>query len=186
MSLKYPYKEYAVYKGAQNRFGFPDSGVEHFFHLPIDSQIRDYLIGACADPTCLPWSQWAYEHYISFQRQFRAMPLCGANSATTRKDAFYRGMMPIKQLGNLLKQIALLPAPPRERLLTIRVISTGSVSVFHLQHSLLLIKNLVRCIDRLNPQLNIGRCYQPIWNRSPAVAVTRHFGKQSIVSLSSR
>ena len=74
MSLKYLYNEYAAYKGTENRFGFPDSNVEHFFHLPIDSQIRNYLINMCsfADPTSLPWSQWAYEDYISFQRQLRA------------------------------------------------------------------------------------------------------------------
>ena len=73
MSLKYLYNEYAAYKGKLNQFGFPDDNVEHFFHLPIDSQIRDFLVGNCQfiDPTSLPWSQWNYEHYISFQNQLR-------------------------------------------------------------------------------------------------------------------
>jgi hypothetical protein len=70
MSLKYLYNEYAVYRGKVNQFQFPDNNVEHFFHLPIDSQIRDFLIDHChfVAPTRLPWSQWNYEHYISFQR----------------------------------------------------------------------------------------------------------------------
>lgn len=73
MSLKYLYNEFAAYKGSQNQFGFPDSNVEHLFHLPIDSQIRNYLVGTCAfaDPTSLPWSQWTHDHYISFQHQLR-------------------------------------------------------------------------------------------------------------------
>jgi len=50
--------------------------VEHFFHLPIDSQIRTYLVAKChfVDPgnmKKLPWSKWAYKHYISFQFQLR-------------------------------------------------------------------------------------------------------------------
>ena len=73
MSLKYLYNEYAVYKGKSNRFKFPENRIEHLFHLPIDSQIRDYLVGNCrfVDPTPLPWSQWSYDHYISFQHQLR-------------------------------------------------------------------------------------------------------------------
>ena len=39
MSLKYLYNEYAAYKGKPNRFKFPENNIEHFFHLPIDSQI---------------------------------------------------------------------------------------------------------------------------------------------------
>lgn len=71
MSLKYLYNEYAIYRGKVNQFRFPDNNVEHFFHLPIDSQIRDFLTDNChfIAPTRLPWSQWNYEHYISFQRQ---------------------------------------------------------------------------------------------------------------------
>lgn len=73
MSLKYLYNEYAAYKGKQNHFGFPDNNIENFFHLPIDSQIRNHLVGSFhfKDPTCLPWSQWSYDHYISFQHQLR-------------------------------------------------------------------------------------------------------------------
>jgi len=73
MSLKYLYNEYAAYKGTLNQFGFPSNNVEHLFHLPIDSQIREFLVGNCrfSDPTHLPWSQWTYDHYISFQHQLR-------------------------------------------------------------------------------------------------------------------
>jgi hypothetical protein len=73
MSLKYLYNEYAAYKGKLNKFGFPDNNIEHFFHLPIDSQICEFLVGNCCfiDPTSLPWSQWTYDHYISFQHQLR-------------------------------------------------------------------------------------------------------------------
>jgi hypothetical protein len=73
MSLKYLYNEYAVYRGKTNQFRFPDNNIEHFFHLPIDSQIRDFLVRNChfIAPTRIPWSQWNYEHYISFQRQLR-------------------------------------------------------------------------------------------------------------------
>lgn len=73
MSLKYLYNEYATYKGKLNQFEFPDNNIEHIFHLPIDSQIRDYLVDHChfVDPTRLPWSQWIYEDYISFQHQLR-------------------------------------------------------------------------------------------------------------------
>ena len=73
MSLKYLYNEYAAYIGKLNQFGFPDNSVEHFFHLPIDSQIRDFLVGNCyfINPTRLPWSHWNYDHYISFQNQLR-------------------------------------------------------------------------------------------------------------------
>jgi len=73
MSLKYLYNEYAVYQGKINQFRFPDNNIEHFFHLPIDNQILDFLIQNChfITPTRLPWSQWNYEHYISFQRQLR-------------------------------------------------------------------------------------------------------------------
>jgi len=73
MSLKYLYNEYAAYKGKMNKFGFPDNNIEQFFHLPIDSQIREFLVGNCCfiDPTRLPWSQWTYDHYISFQHQLR-------------------------------------------------------------------------------------------------------------------
>lgn len=73
MSLKYLYNEYAAYKGKLNQFRFPDNNIEHLFHLPIDSQIRNFLVGHCrfSDPTRLPWSQWTYDHYISFQYQLR-------------------------------------------------------------------------------------------------------------------
>ncbi len=73
MSLKYLYNEYAVYRGKVNQFRFPDNNLEHFFHLPIDSQIRDFLTDNChfIAPARLPWSQWNYEHYISFQCQLR-------------------------------------------------------------------------------------------------------------------
>lgn len=72
MSLKYLYNEFAAYYGNQNQFGFPDN-IEHLFHLPIDRQTRNHLVGRChfADPTSLPWSQWAYDHYIAFQNQLR-------------------------------------------------------------------------------------------------------------------
>jgi len=73
MSLKYIYNEYATYKGNLNQFEFPDNNMELLFHLPIDSQIRDFLVRNChfIDPTRLPWSQWRYDHYISFQHQLR-------------------------------------------------------------------------------------------------------------------
>lgn len=73
MSLKYLYNEYAAYKGTLNQLRFPDNNIEHLFHLPIDSQIRDALIYnfRFIAPTRLPWSQWTYEHYISFQYQLR-------------------------------------------------------------------------------------------------------------------
>lgn len=73
MSLKYLYNEYASYKEKLNQFKFPENNVEHLFHLPIDSQIRDYLVGSYRfiAPTRLPWSQWTYDHYISFQHQLR-------------------------------------------------------------------------------------------------------------------
>ena len=73
MSLKYLYNEFAAYYGEVNRFQFPDNNIEHFFHLPIDKQIRDQLVNSCnfSDPTSLPWSKWTYDHYISFQSQLR-------------------------------------------------------------------------------------------------------------------
>ena len=73
MSLKYLYNEYATYKGKLNQFRFPDNNVEHLFHLPIDSQIRNCLVDNYhfSDPTSLPWSQWTYDHYMSFQNQLR-------------------------------------------------------------------------------------------------------------------
>ena len=73
MSLKYLYNEYATYKGEVNQLGFPANNEEHLFHLPIDSQIRNYLVGKCqfTDPTSLPWSQWTYDQYMSFQNQLR-------------------------------------------------------------------------------------------------------------------
>jgi hypothetical protein len=73
MSLKYLYNEYAAYKGKLNQLRFPDNNIEHLFHLPIDSQIRNALINnfRFIAPTRLPWSQWTYEHYISFQHQLR-------------------------------------------------------------------------------------------------------------------
>jgi hypothetical protein len=73
MSLKYLYNEFAAYYPHQNRFRFPDNDVEHFFHLPIDGQIRNRLVGYhhFVDPTSLPWSKWTYHHYIGFQSQLR-------------------------------------------------------------------------------------------------------------------
>lgn len=73
MSLKYLYNEFAAYYGKVNHFNFPDNNVEYFFHLPVDLQIRNHLVIRCrfADPTSLPWSQWSYDHYISFQSQLR-------------------------------------------------------------------------------------------------------------------
>jgi hypothetical protein len=73
MSLKYLYNEFAVYYGKLNQFRFPDNNIEYFFHLPIDSQIRGFLVSNCnfVDPTLLPWSQWTNHHYISFQSQLR-------------------------------------------------------------------------------------------------------------------
>lgn len=74
MSLKYLYNEFAAYYGELNQFHFPDNNMECFFHLPIDSQIRSYLVKKCnfADPTSLPWSKWTYDHYINFQFQLRS------------------------------------------------------------------------------------------------------------------
>ncbi len=73
MSLKYLYNEFAAYYGKINYLKFPDNNLEHFFHLPIDSQIRNHLIEkrCFTNPTSLPWSQWAYSHYVSFQEQVR-------------------------------------------------------------------------------------------------------------------
>jgi hypothetical protein len=74
MSLKYLYNEFAVYHGKLDQFHFPDNNIEYFFHLPIDNQILSYLVTNCdfAKPTSLPWSQWAYYHYINFQSQLRS------------------------------------------------------------------------------------------------------------------
>jgi hypothetical protein len=73
MSLKYLYNEYATYKDNQNQFNFPNNNLEHFFHLPIDSQIRDSLVNnyQFSNPTFLPWSKWTQENYFSFQLQLR-------------------------------------------------------------------------------------------------------------------
>jgi hypothetical protein len=73
MSLKYLYNEYATYKGKLNQFNFPDNNVEQFFHLPIDNQIIDSLVGKSKfiKSTSLPWSKWTYNHYIQFQHQLR-------------------------------------------------------------------------------------------------------------------
>ncbi len=73
MSLKYLYNEYALSKGKSNLLGFPENDLEHLFHLPIDSQIRNHLIEKCGfvDPKPLPWSRWNYDHYMSFQSQLR-------------------------------------------------------------------------------------------------------------------
>jgi hypothetical protein len=73
MSLKYLYNEYATYINNQNYLNFPNNNIEDFFHLPIDSQIRDSLVlnHSFINPTRLPWSQWGKEHYISFQLQLR-------------------------------------------------------------------------------------------------------------------
>jgi len=73
MSLKYLYNEFAAYYGNVNHLRFPDSNLEYFFHLPIDSQIRSYLVKnrQFADPTSLPWSKWTYDNYIGFQYQLR-------------------------------------------------------------------------------------------------------------------
>ena len=74
MSLKFLYNEFAAYYDNPNRFRFPDNNVAYFFHLPIDSQIRGYLVTNChfANPTSLPWSKWTYDNYISFQFQLRS------------------------------------------------------------------------------------------------------------------
>lgn len=73
MSLKYLYNEYAAYKNKLNPLNFPDNNIEHFFHLPIDNQILNYLVKNCGftKPKLLPWSQWGYENYINFQSQLR-------------------------------------------------------------------------------------------------------------------
>jgi hypothetical protein len=73
MSLKYLYNEFAAYCGEVNYFTFPDNNVEHFFHLPIDSQVRNRLVEIChfVNPTSLPWSKWEYSHYMSFQDEVR-------------------------------------------------------------------------------------------------------------------
>ncbi len=73
MALKYLYNEYATYRGVSNQFGFPDMGVEHFFHLPIDNQVLDTLVGKChfSKTTLLPWSQWPRTDYLQFQHQVR-------------------------------------------------------------------------------------------------------------------
>lgn len=73
MSLKYLYNEYAAYKEKRNQFNFPDNNVEHFFHLPIDNQIIDSLVGNSnfSKSTSLAWSKWTYNHYIQFQHQLR-------------------------------------------------------------------------------------------------------------------
>lgn len=73
MSLKYLYNEFAVYYEKLNTFEFPNTNLEHLFHLPIDSPIRNHLVGNhnFTDPTTLPWSQWSYDHYMAFQEQLR-------------------------------------------------------------------------------------------------------------------
>lgn len=73
MTLKYLFNEYARFNGSSNQFGFPANNVEQWFHLPIDSQIRNALVGLYdfEDPTPKPWSQWSQEDYLSFQSQIR-------------------------------------------------------------------------------------------------------------------
>lgn len=74
MSLKYLYNEYASYRDSTNSFGFPENNVERLFHLPIDNQILDCLIGSHCRfirPTNKPWSQWEHSHYLSLQTQLR-------------------------------------------------------------------------------------------------------------------
>jgi len=73
MSLKYLYNEFAFYRGRMNRFGYPNTNIEYFFHLPIDNQILTYLVKNCgfSKPPHLPWSKWTYEHYIAFQTELR-------------------------------------------------------------------------------------------------------------------
>jgi hypothetical protein len=72
MSLKYLYNEFAVGGAAQDHFGFPN-GTEQFFHLPIDSHIRNALVrfSHFRAPKSVPWSQWKYEDYTAFQQQVR-------------------------------------------------------------------------------------------------------------------
>ena len=73
MSLKYLYNEFAFYLGRMNKFAYPNTNIEFFFHLPIDNQILAYLVknyGFCRPPH-LPWSKWTYEHYIAFQTELR-------------------------------------------------------------------------------------------------------------------
>jgi hypothetical protein len=81
MSLKYVYNEFAAYHGAHNQFHFPDNNVEQYYHLPIASQFRDFLVFNChfSNPTALPWSQWTYTHYMNFQNQLRARLNLGYN-----------------------------------------------------------------------------------------------------------
>lgn len=73
MSLKYIYNEFAFYYGKMNQFCFPDNNAEFFYHLPIDNQILDCLVGQhrFAAPRSTPWSKWTYDHYIHFQSQLR-------------------------------------------------------------------------------------------------------------------
>ena len=73
MSLKYLYNEFAHYRGVRNHLGYPDGNLDWFFHLPIDSQIRDHL-ATCygfAHPRNVAWSKWGRNHYLAFQVELR-------------------------------------------------------------------------------------------------------------------
>ena len=64
------------------------------------------------------------------QRQSRAVSLRGAYPTCPHQNALHRRVVSIKQLGNLLERIALLPALPHQRLLTFRVVDPRPISPF--------------------------------------------------------
>ena len=73
MALKYLYNEFAHYRGVCNHLGYPDGNLEWYFHLPIDSQIRDHLAAnyGFVHPRKVAWSKWDCDHYLAFQTELR-------------------------------------------------------------------------------------------------------------------
>lgn len=73
MALKYLYNEFAHYREVCNHLGYPNVNLEWFFHLPIDSQIRDHLAAnyGFVVPRRVAWSKWGRDHYLAFQTELR-------------------------------------------------------------------------------------------------------------------
>ena len=88
------------------------------------------------------------------QRQSGAASSCRMYPARLCQNPLYRGVVPIKQLGDLLERLTFPPALPHQRFLAFRVIDPRSL--LHLQHSFCLRSILVCCIHRLNPQSTSG------------------------------
>jgi|GEM_PF-5039251 len=84
------------------------------------------------------------------QRTIRPVTLSGPDTAALGQDPANRGVMTIKESGNLVKRLATLPAIPHKSYLRFVVINLRSLG--YLATLSLLAQSLVCCIDRLNPQ----------------------------------